>query len=355
MNKFCSFLLFLIVFICLISCSQTITTVSDLNLTDKKYDADFVKTKDNIQIDKLVNTVKKVNCLAYYKSYIFRDDHLLTKDKLSNSNLDDFIESTSSSTETSSGTATIIYLYKNKIALLTCAHILDFPDTIIKYFKDSEGKKTNYIKSVSIKTKQSNFLPEFTQPNQADIIILDKAKDIALIGLNLLSDRIKPNEVLSLKAGNSKELEWGSKVYMIGYPLNYKMITTGLVSLVQSSAANFFLVDAIFNPGFSGGLVLAIRDGAPNFEIVGMIKSGTVNRNLYLKPNTESPSFNYTPKMIYNDEIIVEEETTMKYGITKIMSIETIINFIKENRKELLNYNYLPEMFFNNGVSKSAK
>ena len=57
-------MLFFLLLICLVSCSQTITTVSDLNLTDKKYDADFVKITNKIQIDKLVNTVKKVNCIA---------------------------------------------------------------------------------------------------------------------------------------------------------------------------------------------------------------------------------------------------------------------------------------------------
>ena len=143
MNRIYSLLLFFLLLICLVSCSQTITNVSDLNLTDKKYDADFVKITDKIQIDRLVNTVKKVNCIAYYKSYFFRDDRLLTKDSLSTSNLDDFVETTSFSTETASGTATIIYLDKNKIALLTCAHILDFPDTIFRYVKDSEGKNTN--------------------------------------------------------------------------------------------------------------------------------------------------------------------------------------------------------------------
>jgi len=224
---------------------------------------------------------------------------------------------------------------------------LDYPDTIINYVNNSKGEKTNQIKSISIKTKQSNFLPELTQPNKSDIIILDRTTDIALIGLDKVNDKIKPTDVLMLKAGNSKELEWGSKVYMIGYPLNYKMITSGLVSLVQSSVAHFFLVDAIFNPGFSGGLVLALRDGAPNFEIVGMIKSGTVNRNLYLKPNEENPSFHYTPKMIYKDEIVVEEESEMKYGITKIMSIETIKNFIKKNNDKFSELDFSPKMFFN--------
>ena len=47
---------------------------------------------------------------------------------------------------------------------------------------------------------------------------------------------------------------------------------------------NIFLVDAVFNRGYSGGIVLAIRDGVPNFELVGLVKSVPAEYEYVMKP-----------------------------------------------------------------------
>lgn len=51
----------------------------------------------------------------------------------------------------SSGTAVTVYSENGNVALLTCAHTITFPDTIIAYKYDDLGFATNYIESVSIK------------------------------------------------------------------------------------------------------------------------------------------------------------------------------------------------------------
>lgn len=347
MNKYVTLLAALLLILSF-GCSQTITTVTDKNLTDRKYDTDFVQINENNKIDELVNSVKMLNSIAYYKSYIFDIKKNITLEKLKNTGITKESYTSVYSTETASGTATVIYSHNGKTALLTCAHVLDFPDTLINFFKDKNGRNTDIIESVTIKSRQTNILPELTPPNKIDVLILDDKNDIAIIGSDELKDKIKLREVLSLKAGSSNELTWGTKVYMIGFPLNYKMITSGLVSPIRNTDKSYFLVDAIFNKGFSGGLVLGVRDGAPNFEIVGMVKSGTVNRSLYLKPNVEKPDFKYLPKVPYNDEIIVDEEAIMKYGVTKIMGIETILDFMSNNSVKLKNLGYNLDMFFRN-------
>ena len=99
-------------------------------------------------------------------------------------------------------------------------------------------------------------------------------------------------------------------------------------------------MDAVFNRGFSGGIVLAIRDGAPNFELLGMIKSGTVHRNFNLVPDSNNPDFTYLPGTPYIGEILVQEDAEIKYGVTRVMSVETIIEFFDFYSKTLKNLGY---------------
>ncbi len=44
-----------------ISCSTTITTVSDYGLKDDKYDRDFFQVESNDQLNKLVSSTKMIN------------------------------------------------------------------------------------------------------------------------------------------------------------------------------------------------------------------------------------------------------------------------------------------------------
>jgi len=331
-----------------ISCSTTVTTVSDLGLNDNKYDSDYFQISEEVNLDNMINSIKMINSLVYYESYLFDKKPGLKLNDISNVDIDDLAVNRITSNETASGTATIIYSDKNKVALLTCAHILDFPDTIITYFKDDYGINTKIIESISVKTRQTNLLPEYTVSNEVVILAFDPDSDIAIVGKKV-SKLNAPNYVTSkFKTGSSGDLAWASKVYIIGYPLNNKMITTGIVSPSQKIGKDYFFVDAVFNRGFSGGIVLAVRDGAPNFELVGMVKSGSVHRNYILRPNTSNPDFVYLPKLPYKDEVIVEQHTDIKYGVTKIMTVETILDFIDDYSNQLNDLGYNTSKFFKN-------
>lgn len=324
-------LISLVFILFIFSCNTTVTTVSDIGLSDNEYDRDFFQVKTNSKLDKLINSVKMINCMAYYQSYLFKRETGITKNNLGEKDLSSLATIKKFSTETASGTATVISSANGKVALLTCAHILDFPDTLITYFQDNFGADLEIIESVAIKSRQTNILPELTVSNSVEVLAMDQESDIAIVGGDfaaLVAYGLTPIDIIF---GTADDLSWGTKVYIIGYPLNNKMITTGVVSPNQVTGKDYFFVDAVFNRGFSGGVVLAIRDGAPNFELVGMIKSGTVHRNFTLVPDYSNPNFNYLPGIPYQGEILVEEKNEIKYGVTRIMSVETIIDFIESN------------------------
>ena len=66
-----------------------------------------------------------------------------------------------------------------------------------------------------------------------------------------------------------------------------------------------FVTDALFNHGISGSPVFAIRDGIPNFELVGIASSSAAQASNILVPDED---FKITNKLRapYNGEIFVE-------------------------------------------------
>ncbi|MCK5455945.1 MAG: trypsin-like peptidase domain-containing protein, partial [Melioribacteraceae bacterium] len=210
---------------------------------------------------------------------------------------------------------------------------------IISYYS-GKGKQSKYIESILFKQRQKIYsnLPE---GGRLKIIAIDDKNDIAIIG-NEFKD-ISPFRfpVFDFNFGNAKELKWGSFVYLLGYPMHYKMVTSGIVSNPNYNGTGNFLVDAPINRGSSGGLVLAIRGKAPNFELVGIVSSVPAEKRTVLSPSNPSRDINFIPGTIYSGEMRIEKLDGIKYGIGKIVSSEKIKTFIKENEDLLITEGYI--------------
>jgi hypothetical protein len=121
----------------------------------------------------------------------------------------------------------------------------------------------------------------------------------------------------------------------MGYPKGYLMVTRGIVSQPDRDHEGSFLVDALFNRGFSGGIVLAIKDGVPNFEMVGMASSVSADFEYKLVPPEEVTRHGYDPRIPYDGDVYLEFNRHINYGITFIVSAELIQSFIKDNSDQL--------------------
>lgn len=126
----------------------------------------------------------------------------------------------------------------------------------------------------------------------------------------------------------------------MGYPMGHKMITKGIVSSPNRDKKGTFLTDAPFNRGFSGGAVLAIRDGVPNFELVGLAKSVSATSNFVLTPSKDFDQSLYDPGNPYDGEIFVDMKTDIRYGITTVISTEMIKEFFEKNDAIFRNKGY---------------
>ncbi len=292
-------------------------------------------------IDAISLSVYKVNGIAFYTTYFFTKDHSFRRSQLADSLVYREAASQTVTHESTLGTGTVIYFDGNLTALVTCAHVTHFQDTIVRYFPNASGK----VQSVSVKMKQDIFVSGING-KEAQIVVQDLVRDIALLKMKLdsgLSSEIPVK--LSYPAGKASDLRWGTYIYVLGFPMGHKMLTHGLVSMSGKVKKGTFISDAVFNRGISGAPVFAIRDGSPHFEWVGMARSGAMDKLLYLQPDLNKDQ-TYTQSDNYKGNILVNNIMIINYGLTYSISIEEIIKFVHQHETEISEQGFQMDAFF---------
>lgn len=337
--------LFLLTMFVSVSCADKIYKVAYPTLADGKYDSEFPYKDCSKQLSEIVETVKMINATAFYKTYTFSEKSQIKLSDINESVLKEKSIQIVFPHSSVVGTATVIYYQDLRVALLTCAHIIDFPDTMLSYYsKDDNGH--GFIQSISIKDRQVNFIKDLPEGGELETLAIDEAQDIAILGRKFDHKPEGYIPVFNYPVGKSKDLNWGTFIYIVGYPMGYKMITKGTVSSPNRDKKGSFLTDASFNRGFSGGIIMAIRDGVPNFELVGMAKSVPANSSYVLTPNKEFELSEYSPTIPYQGDMYVELKTDLKYGITNSISTESIGELIKKHRKTIIDKGYSLDNLF---------
>ena len=330
----------LVLFLTLNSCSTISYEKVYPTLGDGKYDSEFPYKGSSDELERITQTVQRITSTGFYKTYFFKFEDEVTLDKIRNNSPEEFAEQSGLADQSTSGTATIIYHNEGKVALLTCAHVVNYPDTVTTYFYNKDGDITQYVEALLVKDVQVIYAAGFPEGSKLDIIAMDKKLDIAIIGRDYhqLKDYIFP--VFNYPTGAAKDLEWGTFVYVFGYPMNYQMITKALVSSPNRDSEGSFLLDAVVNKGFSGGIVLAIKDGVPNFELVGIVQWVPEEDNNIIAPSKRIDDEPYNTLIPYEGEFFVKRDSDIKYGIAKIISIESIQEFIENNKQTLYDQRY---------------
>ncbi len=321
------------------SCSTTLETVYP-TLNDGKYDSEFPYKSSSPELEKISESVQRINCTVFYKIYKFAPEDKIRYSMLNDDILSSKTDSVEYGNNSLSGTGFTVSSENGAIALITCAHIVNFPDTIAAYRTDKNGMTTPYIETLSIKDKENIYVAGFPEGSEVELLAKDDEADIALLGRKYSAQTGFRIPVFPYPAGYSKQLEWGTFVYLFGYPINYQMVTKAIVSSPNRDSQGAFLVDAVVNPGFSGGLVLAIRDGVPHFEMVGMVQWVPEDEEVFLAPLKLSGGKKYNTLIPYDGEIFPKVHKSIKYGITKIIPIEAIKDFLHKNRVRLKSEGY---------------
>ena len=345
LSKLCYSVYLLLVLFIFPSCTTVSYESIYPTLKDGKYDSEFPYRGSSEELEEVSNSVKRINSTCFYKTYIFDLADKITLESMKDKSLEDLAVETGYADQSSAGTGTIIFYANGKVALLTCAHVVNYQDTIISYFSDEKTNPTEYIETILIKTNQSVYVAGFPEGSKMEILAIDEKKDIALIGrdYNSLTNYIFP--ALSYPAGDAKELEWGSFVYIFSYPMNFQMVTKALVSSPNLDNEGSFILDAVINKGSSGGIVLAIKDGVPNFELIGIIQWAPGDESNVIAPEKKKDNLPYNTIVPYEGKLFVKRNLEIKYGIAKVISINAIVKFFEENKASLENRGFYLNKF----------
>jgi hypothetical protein len=322
------------------SCAPSIYKEVYPTLADGKYDSEFPYRGCSEQLEEISESVKRVSVMTSYKSYAFSLEDSVRLSGITPQVLQRAERDASFQHQSNAGTGTMIYNQDGRIALLTCAHVVDFPDTAITYYLSENRQPTVYVKSFSLRMSQLIFLSDVAGGVALEVLALDRAADLVFLGQKLDARQTLGVRAFAYPFGKAKELEWGTFVYLFGYPAGYRMVTKGIVSSPNRDGKGSFIVDAIVAPGASGSIALAIRDGVPNFELVGLVKLIPAQISYLLAPWTKGGEIQYDPQERYQGEIYVERKTEIQYGIVQIIPSETVLDVIQKNLRQLAEKGY---------------
>ncbi len=339
MKYFSSLLLLLFLATANWSCSrQSLPVGKSAYASDGKYDSGPPVQGASAQLNIISQSIYRLNVIAFYMSYTFNRSTHMTLERFKKGSADRYAASHTVSNQSVLGTASVVYADNEKAALLTCAHVVNFPDTIITYFPDSSG----IIKNIALKLKQRNYVVGLKGKN-VKVLATDDEHDIALLKATL-----QPGEdvrVMPFPIGKSSELDWGTFVYVMGFPKGHKMVESGIVSKSKKSKNGFFLTNAIFNRGISGGPVFAIRDGSSHFEWVGIASSSPVSDIFYLEPNVDKADA-YSKSEPYKGELLINKKKMINYGVTFSVPMEEIVRFVTSIEPGLKRQGFTTQQFF---------
>ena len=311
---------------------------------DNKYDSEFPSKSVSNELSYISKTVKKIDILAFYATYYFPADSNITRKSINDSILKAYSNSIIITHESVSGTASVIYNTQELIGLLTCAHVIDFKDSIFSYYQN----ESDQIQTISIKIKQQNHVSGLPSGNSLEVAAINTEKDVALLmqKVNPESDSYTENvKTINYPLGSTKDLQWGSIVYIMGYPRGNLMVTRAIVSITDKMKTGMFVTDALYNHGISGGPVFAVRDGVPNFELVGMASSTSAEENITLIPE-EDIAVKNNINAPYRGDIFIDNNKLISYGITYSVTIDEIVTFISSNEESLVAQGFDINSFF---------
>ncbi len=322
-------------------CASSSIPEYDRGAGTDKYDTVFPSRETGDLIEQAFRSVRMVNSVAYYAEYTFRPVDAVRPSDLSVMDLKarslepDFFR------DTSSGTGIVLRAGEDRLALLTSAHVVHFADTILTLYEPGPDGEAS-VRTAAIKERQVTYLPDVEGADKLEIAAIDPRADLAVIGQQLDgADRnVSP---LQFATGQIEDLQWGSFVYVLGYPAGVKMVTRGLTSRPVADNLKSFVIDATFNNGFSGGAVFAIRDGVPNLEWVGMATSSAALTEWTLMPSVSEGDVGLDPGSPFQGDIFAVQKKRLRYGITICVSADAVVEFLERHADELVSQGFRVE------------
>ncbi len=297
-------------------------------------------------ISRITRSVRKVYSVATYTTWQFRREDRITAYHMQQGTYRKHAWGVITTSETVFGTGTVLTMRNSRVAVLTCAHVVTAPDTLIGYFEPEGEDPIRYVQRFSLLDRQENWVSGLSACGSFGVVAADMETDIALLGARCegLRDTL---DVFPCPAGRAMALEWGDGITVLGYPMGNLVLTRGMASPAVHRTEGEFFIDALLNKGYSGGVLLAAVQGNRGLELVGMVSSVQSTREEYLKPEPGHPR---TPDwMPYTGEPFIGRSDHIHYGLNMVIPVERILSFLNVHRNDLLRSGFFPDSFFHTG------
>lgn len=278
-------------------------------------------------LDRVTPQSIQVYAAATYETFTFDADMQYTNAKLKDIQLQDF--ESEGSTESSMATAAIIKSNSDKSILLTCYHIFNYPDTVRQYYYRSDGSRTAFLRSISVKTSQKNFTKQSGKNQDLNFIASDENLDLAFLAF----DNPEQNEIpYSTETIKAQSIKTGETVFIPGFPSGYKMVTKATVSKPNPNKPAAIMLDANFNRGFSGAPFYIYSAKQEKMLLAGIVTTAASETKNILAPEYQSHLKMYDPSEPYQGPLFVERDERVKYGITFTVTTEKLNDFYKQEK-----------------------
>ena len=330
-------LLFLVATSCTVFGCSTAQTTAPVQDEDGKYSTSFPGPGRTASLDPALLSVRMISSVGFYRQADFSSAFGWPADRPITDRIWKDADTVTTFTESVVGTGTVLQFSRSRLALVTSAHVVTFADTVTTYYRDERGEIG--VRSFAVMVKQRNYVADIPGTGDLEVLARDDGLDIAIVGQSINSrDLIVP--VFPLPPGKARDLDWGSFIYVIGFPAGLRMVTSGIVSQPNRDRDASFLTDVLFNRGMSGGAILAARSGSSTLEWVGIATSGSATTEHMLAPDEKHLHEGLTSGEPYEGEVFISKAQRIRYGVTMAVSIEAVRKLAADNRVTLLRRGY---------------
>src|SRR5690625_774269 len=187
-----------------VSCSSSQETTSrpagEAEVTDF-YTTAFPHRDVSSHLRDAQKAIIRIISTSHYTTYVFEKPEIRLADIQTNK-LQDLTSQQYSNDESTAGTSIILDINnKGNTLLITCAHAVNSPDTLISYFFDERNSPGTFIETVSIKKRQTNLLFTPSELSNFEVIAENRLSDLALLSASLNSDTRSEHESLPFSMG----------------------------------------------------------------------------------------------------------------------------------------------------------
>ena len=151
-------------------------------VADGRYDSRFPQEDVAPLLERISRSVHMVTAIAYYKVHTVPLSDSIESSNLPPELLDRYAQGARYINSVNVGASTIVGLGTRQTLVLTCAHVVNYPDTIFTYHLTAGGVPSRFLSSIGLRARVSVSVGIFPQGGELELVALDSGEDLALLG-----------------------------------------------------------------------------------------------------------------------------------------------------------------------------